>query len=60
LTTYPGERNPNAVLTAAKVREIRKLYQEGDHTQRQLGRLFGANRSTIGQVLRHTTWRHVR
>jgi len=46
-----------AVLTWEKVRKIRSLFDTGEFSQSELATQFGVERTTIGQVVRHTTWR---
>lgn len=49
----------NAKLNDDAVREIRKMYSEGSGTYRTLGKLFGVDKSVIGDVVRRRTWNHV-
>lgn len=53
-----GTLNPNAKLTDAAVREIRRLHATG-WVQTALAREYGVAHSAIGAVLRRETWRHV-
>lgn len=48
----PGEKCPAAKLTADDVRAIR---QDG-RSHRAIGRAYGVDKSTIGQILRGITW----
>lgn len=55
-----GERDANAVLTAAKVRRIRLLYATGRISQQKIADSFGVNQTCISAVVRRFTWAHVR
>lgn len=55
-----GERNGQAVLTAAKVRRIRRRYARGGISHRALARLNGVGHTTICQIVNRITWRAVR
>jgi len=55
----PGERNPNAKLTADKVRELRRLRSEG-WTYRRLATRYGMTRSPITNAAKGETWAHIR
>jgi hypothetical protein len=50
-----GERNPQALLTAEKVREIRA----SSDSPAQLAERFGVARPTIYNIRNRYTWRHV-
>lgn len=53
-----GRRNVNVVLTAGKVRRIRKLHAEGQSVT-SLAREYGVSWTTIRNVVTRTTWSHV-
>lgn len=53
-----GEGRPGAVLSDKKVRMIRTFYIMGLH-QTQIARGIGASASTIGEVIRGRSWKHV-
>lgn len=53
-----GERRPNAVLTDAKVRAIRKAYRAGQSIG-SLAREHGVVESTMSAVCHYRSWRHV-
>lgn len=57
--TLPGESNPSSVLTEVEVAGIRRQYEAGDVTQRELAEQYGVGRSTIGDVVRYNRWKHV-
>lgn len=55
-----GEDHVRAVLTAAEVREIKLALGMPYRGQvRDLGRLYGVHRSTIGYIKRGRLWGHV-
>lgn len=54
-----GEANGNARLTRDDAVKIRKLDAAGKHSQRELGKMFGVHHSTIGDIVRRETWKHV-
>jgi len=55
-TTVHGEAHGNSKLTACDAQEIRRLYESGETSHRQLGALFGVSHGAIGAVLRGKTW----
>lgn len=54
-----GEDNNKSILNAEKVKEIRKIYQNGKFTQKELSKKFNVSKSTIAQVVNYKTWKHV-
>lgn len=52
----PGELNPAAVLTWAKVREIRRLYAEGAYRQSGLARIYGVTQAQIHLIVNNKEW----
>lgn len=54
----PGERNPNARLTDAKVRSIRAQFAAGA-TQAALSQAFGMGETTVGHIVHGRTWGHL-
>ena len=54
-----GQRNGRAKLTPGHVRTIRKRYEGGGVSYRQLAEEYGVDHSTIGQIIRGETWTHV-
>lgn len=54
-----GEAHGGSKLTRRDVRQIRKLYKTGDHTQADLAEMFGVAKPTIGHITRRETWKHV-
>ena len=53
-----GGRHSNAKLSADKVREIRRLRNEGD-TLVAIARRFGVTQQCISSVIHRETWAHV-
>lgn len=53
-----GERNPNSVLNAVDVKEIRTMHANG-MSGRGLAKHFGIDPRTIWQVVTRKTWSHV-
>lgn len=54
-----GEHNPAAKLTANQVAKIRRRYQGGGINQKDLAIEFGVNKSSIHDILKGKTWKHV-
>lgn len=54
-----GERNTNAKLTAQIVTDMRTRYHGGRITLQALADEYGVNKTTVSQVIRGTTWRHI-
>ena len=52
-----GELNGRAKLDWQKISRIRRLYDTGDCTMKELGKRFGVATSTISYVVNHRTWR---
>lgn len=50
---------PRQVLTEEQVREIRSLYEAGEHTHRSLGALFGVTHQAIRDLLVRKNYRWV-
>lgn len=53
-----GENHPCAKLTAAKVQEIRYLYDNGKH-QRAIGFIFGVSGAHISRIVQRKAWGHI-
>lgn len=54
-----GEKVWTCVLTAEKVSEIRRRYEAGNVTQRELASEYGVRQTTIGRIVLRQTWTHV-
>jgi DNA invertase Pin-like site-specific DNA recombinase len=48
--------NPNSKLDPETIATIRRLYSDGEHSQRKLAALFGVTRSCIWQIVNSKTW----
>jgi hypothetical protein len=57
-TKQKGESNPQAKLTANKVREIRKLKKEGI-TRLEISKIFNIHVNHVNAVCRKATWKHI-
>jgi hypothetical protein len=54
-----GEKCHKSKLTDKKVAKIRRLWKTGNYNLCQLGRLFRVHDTTIGNLGKGRTWRHV-
>ena len=54
-----GETHGSAKLTENDVREIRRLYYSGQHTQRELADMYGITLGTINPIIKYRTWKHI-
>lgn len=54
-----GEKAGAAKITEQDVKEIRKLYKTGEHTQAELGEMFGITQSAIHLIICRKNWKHV-
>jgi len=59
LPNFCGEQHGMSKFTDGKVVEIRRLYATGNHSYRELGRMFGVSHNNIGRIVRCETWQHV-
>ncbi len=55
-----GESNGRAKLTEDQVKQIRMLYIEENLTQREIGKIFNVDHTTVGSIYRNKTWRHIK
>lgn len=46
-----GERHPQAKLTARQAREIADIYASGQHSQSEVGRMFGIPQTLVSQIV---------
>jgi hypothetical protein len=51
-----GEYQSHAVLTEDKVRQIRRLLAEGQHTQRAIGAMFRVSRGAVKDIKYGRSW----
>jgi hypothetical protein len=54
-----GEGSHKAKLTEEDVLEVRKLYDTGKYTHRELGKMFDVNHSLVGKIVRRENWKHI-
>ena len=54
-----GEAHPGSKLTEDEVREIRRLYAQGNIMQSELARRYSMDITSINGIVRGRTWRHV-
>ncbi len=54
-----GELNPFAKLNDDAVREIRRLYNEGNMKSKDIALMFNINRHTVVKVAKKEVWKHV-
>jgi hypothetical protein len=54
-----GSKHHNALLDEQKVVEIRKLYEAGGITQKEIAEMYGVKFGTIKDVISKRTWNHV-
>ncbi len=54
-----GERNASAKLTEARVRAIRKSYDAGGRSYKEIGREHGVHLTTVHLVVTRKHWSHV-
>ena len=57
--TKLGEINPQAKLTANKVKEIKKLWNTGNYSTASLGKRFQISRQSVADIVKGRTWKHV-
>lgn len=54
-----GETHPRAILTEAKVIEMRRIYAAGGIIQAELAKHFGVSPGTVGCIVSRHTWKHL-
>ena len=60
ITRMLGEKHPKAILTNQKVLKIKTLSQNNDClSYREIGKIFGVNKSTISDIITGKTWTHI-
>jgi hypothetical protein len=55
-TQPAGENHPCAVLNFSKVKAIRRIYANGNVSQRDLASRYGVSCSTIGRIIQGRIW----
>lgn len=56
IQNHKGEKNPAHKLTAADVREIRKLSEERKISQRKLARMYSTSQGNISKIINRKKW----
>ena len=54
-----GEKHYRATLTRDDVLSIRRLYETGKYTQKEIGLMFGQSSRNIGKIVNRTNWKHI-
>lgn len=54
-----GQEHGKSVLDEEQVREIRRLYDSGEHSQRDLSNRFDVSKGAIQDVVEWKTWTHL-
>lgn len=54
-----GEAHPMVKLTEQQVHAIRQEYADGHSFQREIAARYGVTKTTIGQIVRRDTWKHI-
>lgn len=54
-----GEKNHNARLTPADVREIRRRYAANEGSQEVIARDYGVRQAHVSRIVRRTAWQEV-
>jgi len=58
-TMFMGVNHSQAKLNDNSVREIRRLYADGNITQKELGKQFSISSSMIGLIIHKRKWTHI-
>ena len=58
-TRNDGERNGGCKTTESTVRELLKLWDSGNYTQKQLGEMFGIARPNVYAIVHRKSWRRM-
>ena len=51
-----GEKNGSAKLKKSQIQEIKKIYQTGNFTLKEVGKMFGVTYATISYIVNGKTW----
>jgi len=54
-----GERTSTAVLNAAAIKRIRKLYAVGGYSQQAIAYKFGVDQTQVSRIVRRVAWAHI-
>lgn len=55
-----GESNGRAKLTDRKVLAIRRIWEEGGVTKKELGSMFGVSSVLVSKIVRRKLWKHIK
>lgn len=55
-----GENNHFAILTKKQVKQIRKIYNKGKYSSRQLAKRFGMSKTNILDIVNYKIWKCVK
>lgn len=58
-TGHKGEKNGASKLVRSQVREIRRLYEGGEHTQQMIADMFGISDAMVSYIVNRVKWTHV-
>lgn len=59
---YPsvqGESGISNKLTNEEVKEIRRIFKDGNIFQRVLGEMFGVSQATVSRIVLRQSWKHI-
>lgn len=59
LKSNRGENQSRHKLKEYQVLDIRRIYAEGNHSHRELAKMYGVEHSTIGCITRKESWTHI-
>jgi len=54
-----GSQHHRSKVTEEQVKEVRRLYETGEHTQAQLAASIGITQTQISNIVRRRVWKHV-
>lgn len=57
LTKVRDDQDQRKKVTKENVEKIRRLYNEGAHTQKELGGIFGLTQTAVSAIIRNEIWR---
>lgn len=55
-----GEKNGRAIVNAKDVIKIRNLYKTNNHSQTEIGKMFGLKKSMVGRIVNKQAWKHIK
>ncbi|AEW47706.1 putative HNH endonuclease 1 [Bacillus phage BCU4] len=59
LKSLKGSDNGSSILTEDQVKLIRSTYSTGSYTQREVGKMFNIDQSTVCDIVNKKRWKHV-